>query len=524
MARSVLGTFRGKCCDSNVFNNNDMHLGREVFEKLLASEEYRRALELGHYIGFLGHPENPDCQDFEHACIVMTDQKLLDNGEVEANFDLVDTPVGRIVKAFTDAGVQFGISIRGVGDVDGNGEVDPDEFIFRGYDLVTFPAYDDCIPEFREIAASTDVKKKAKYKKICAAIDANLKDIKSCSALELIKEQLPQNDAEFIKVQERIDELNGVDEAEIIAQVNQQKLDAVTELYLDAAAKVRKLECELASCQCTNNELVVECSSLKRKQSRLNRIVANQVSDAKKMTAEALTKADSKASQLENSKKHVADIRASLTVARRELSDTRKQLAEVQKSYDQQVLASKRLKERLTSLTSAQKDNKEAIKASENLNLKYQRKIENSSKLLSERNSEITQLTNKVNETVMASKELRKENSSLKRENEQLTAKITATEDIIYAYQQAYANLYANALGVHLTGLPVTASTSVEELKNMITAGTSTANIAARPAFNTELISSDEDEDDNELDGEYIHGEEDEFDDGTQYSADLTSI
>lgn len=27
---SILGTFTGKCCDSNVFNNNDMHLSREL--------------------------------------------------------------------------------------------------------------------------------------------------------------------------------------------------------------------------------------------------------------------------------------------------------------------------------------------------------------------------------------------------------------------------------------------------------------------------------------------------------------
>ena len=126
---SVLGTFTGKCCDSNVFNNNDMHLSREVFETLMASDEYKRAMQNRHYMGFCGHPDNSDCQDFEHACIVMTDMRLLDNGEVEGDFDLIDTPVGRIVKAFIDAGVNFGISIRGLGDVDANGEVDPDQFM-----------------------------------------------------------------------------------------------------------------------------------------------------------------------------------------------------------------------------------------------------------------------------------------------------------------------------------------------------------------------------------------------------------
>ena len=46
--KGVLGTFTGKCCDSNVFNNNDMHLSRELFEKLMASDEYKRAMDNRH--------------------------------------------------------------------------------------------------------------------------------------------------------------------------------------------------------------------------------------------------------------------------------------------------------------------------------------------------------------------------------------------------------------------------------------------------------------------------------------------
>ena len=507
MAKSpILGTFSGKCCDSNVMNNNDMHLGREVFETLLASEDYKRAMENRHYIGYLGHPSDPDCQDYEHACIVMTDQRLLDNGEVEADFDLIDTPVGRVVKSFTDAGVNFGISIRGVGEVDGQGEVDPDQFIFRGYDLVTFPAYDDCIPVFREIAASTDVKKKANYKKICASIDANLKDITSTEALEIIKDQFPEGDAEVVKIQERIDELNNPEDTAIIAEVNQQKLTAVTDLYLEAAAKVRDLECKLADCQSAKDAIVLECSTLKRKDARLNKIVANQI-EAANQTVDAAEKKSAE------SNKKLSEIRANLVAARRELKVTRDELEGSKRSYNQQVVANSRLREKLTSFTSKNKDDQEAIKASQNLNLKYQRKIENSSKLLSQKDEEIAQLNERINETVVASKKL-------SRDNKDLIARVTAAEEMLASYQQAYANLYANALGVYLTGLPVTASTTVEELKEMISAGTSTANIAARPAYSTDLIDTNEDEEDGE---EYIHGEDDDFDD-TQYRADLVNM
>ena len=204
---AVIGQFTGKCCDANVVNNNDMHLGKELFENLFASDEYKRAMENRHYVGFLGHPEDPGCQDYKDACIVMTDCHLDENGEVYGTFDLIDTPVGRVVKTFTDAGVTFGISIRGAGDVASDGEVDPETFVFRGFDLVTFPAYDDCIPEFREIAASTDLTKQKKFKKVCASIDSNLDKITSCDALKVIQEQFTEGSDEFNKIGDRIEEL-----------------------------------------------------------------------------------------------------------------------------------------------------------------------------------------------------------------------------------------------------------------------------------------------------------------------------
>jgi len=500
---SVIGRFEGKCCDANVFNNNDMHLGPQVFKKLFASDEYKRAMQNRHYIGFLGHPADSDCQEFEHACIVMTDCKMDSNNEVFGTFDLVDTPVGRVVKAFTDVGVKFGISIRGVGDVDNNGEVDPDQFIFRGFDLVTFPAYDDCIPEFKEIAASTDTAKQAKYKKICASIDANLKDITSCEALEVIKEQLPDGSDEFNKVEERIAELTTepLDEvAELVcdpaveAEVAAQKLEAMTQLYLAAMDRVRNLESELATCQVAKNDLVIECSSLKQHQTNLERITANQIATSRNMVKSA------------NSK--LADVRASLATARQNArtADEKCQNA---------IVAKTELEKKLQALTEKRRGDLEGIKAAEDLNLKYQHKIESSSRAISQKDSEIEKLKKQLDETVTASQQLKINASNLDDTNKELLSRVEAAEEMVSNYQQAYANLYANALGVYLTGLPVTASTSVDELKQMIQAGTSTANIPAKPSYYTEGIEEEEDE--------YIQGEGD-FDDDTQYSADLVTL
>ena len=165
---SVIGIFEGECADSNITNENGLDITRPVWENTFSSESYQQAIELGWYIGFLGHPDDPGCMDFRNACIVMTEGHIDNNGKVYGKFNLIDTPVGRTVKTFIDAGVTFGISVRGAGDIVNN-SVDPDTFVFRGFDLVSFPAFPESIPTFTAIAASSDVESQKKYKAICAA-------------------------------------------------------------------------------------------------------------------------------------------------------------------------------------------------------------------------------------------------------------------------------------------------------------------------------------------------------------------
>lgn len=434
----VIGTFSGKCCDANIVNNNDMHLGTELFENLFASEEYKRALENGHYIGFLGHPEDPGCQDYEHACIVMKQCDLKDNGDVEGSFDLIDTPVGQVVKAFIDAGVNFGISIRGAGDVDGAGEVDPETFVFRGFDLVTFPAYDDCIPEFKEIAASSDVNKQKKFKKICAAVNANLKKINSCGALEVIQEQFPEDSEEFGIVQERIDELNKdaqAEEEDLIA-IAEEKVAGITDLYLNEVEKRHELEDSLAEQVAASKKIK---AASERRLNSYKRIVATQLKDMES----AIDASEDEA-----------------------------------KALKKEIKASKRA-------------NIEASKKFESDNLTYVRKIDASEKIIASQKDTIEKLNDKVSKTVAMNKSVNSKLTDLTHEVEGLKASVAAAEEMILSYQKAYANMYANALGIHLDNIPVTSSTTVKDLQEFICAGTSTANIASAPRF-TDVESEDE--------------------------------
>lgn len=447
---TVIGQFSGKCCDYQVENNNQMTLPRELFENLFESEEYKRSIHNRHYIGFLGHPEDPGCQDYKDACIIMTESHLEENGDVYGTFDLIDTPVGRVVKSFIDAGVNFGISIRGAGDIDGGGLVDPDTFIFRGYDLVTFPAYNDAIPTFQEIAASEDLEKQVKFKKVCAAIDTNLKDITSAETLKEIKAQFNETSEQYKKVQAReeelanddVDDVDDVEQVEEIAEENvaitAQQVEGMTQLYLEQLF--------------ANSKLHDRCRKLELELSQ--------------------TKKDCK-----------RKIESFTRISKSQTADVQKELDDIRVSNKKLVTANSKLKSELTEV--------------KNLNLKYRHKIEASSETICQKDSTISDLKTELSKTVTASQGVERRASNLDEKVEKLKAQVEAAGQIIFEYQQAYANMYANALGVHLNNIPVTSTTSVDELKKHILGSTSSCNIPMKPSVEEiDILDEEIDEED----------------------------
>lgn len=421
---SILGTYEGECADANITNLNGLDITVPVWENVFNSDDYAQAIELGWYIGFLGHPEDPNCMDFEHACIVMTEGHIDPNGKVYGKFNLIDTPVGRIVKAFQDAGVRFGISVRGAGDIENN-SVDPDTFVFRGFDLVTFPAYPESIPTFSEIAASTDTNKRAKYKSVCAAVNNNLDKITMCETLDVIKSQFAAQSDEYKAVEAREDELSKCDDSSDDIDITDVKLDSMTKLYLDeveANVRLRKtnesLKRQLATTQ-------LDCN---RKLKSIQRITASQYDDMKTTNADMQVKLD-KLSQ--DCRKHIN--------------------------------ANKRLSSENSSL--------------KNSNLKYKQKIDASNNEIRTKESIISRLRSELDETVNAASVTESRTSNLDAQNRRLKSKLEAAENLITEYQDAYANLYATAVGVHLNDIAVTASTSVSEMQKLI-GGTSTSNMS----------------------------------------------
>lgn len=419
---SVLGVYEGEVLDSNITNKNGLDITADVIRCVLSSEDYKSGIENGWFIGFLGHPEDPNCMDFKSGCIVMTDMRIEESGKVYGTFNLIDTPVGRIVKAFIDAGVKFGISIRGAGDIINN-SVDPESFVFRGFDLVSFPAYPESIPTYTAIAASQNMEDRAKYQAICASIRSNVGAIESTSTLTVLQEQIAPQSDEYRMVTDQIEKITSSSDI----SVDMQKINAMTDLYLSERERSEILSAEVASLK---SEIRSATHVADRKYRRIKQIMGAQLQDALRM----------------------ADVAA----------DT-----------------SKNLKQRIYNLGAQLADAKDALKCAENNNLIYHQRIEAKDATINRCNQTILGLRSELSETVAANERLRSGVSNRDRENVRLQNRVTACEKLIQEYQAAYVSLYAGALGVNPTSVSVTASTSVADVKRQVEGATNTSSMPA---------------------------------------------
>lgn len=413
--KNILGTYEGEALDTNITNLNGLDITRDVIENVLASDEYQKGIEAKWYLGYLGHPEDPLCADFKNACITMTDMSIDDDGKVYAKFDLLDTPVGRIVKTMQEAGVVFGISIRGAGDIVGS-SVDPDTFMFRGFDLVAFPAYPDSVPEF--IAASTDPMKRKKYQAICAAVNKDIDNIDSVEAIDIIQSQFAPQSDEYKVLEKRKEDI----QSEETLNIDEEKVEAMTDLYLESQDVIAEQDREIRELR---EEKRIEVSAAERKMSAVKRITASQMSD----------------------------IRVSLdkAVASRDMYKTK------------YISASKKLE------------------AAEKSNLIYMQKIEAAQAKhdteTKRKDSIIASLRSEVRKTVAASRNEEKAASDLGADNERLSAELESCQANLRAYQEAYASIYAHALGVSFDSMQISSSMSVDELQQMISGSTNSVNI-----------------------------------------------
>ena len=472
---SILGTFEGECADATITNKNGLDITREVWENVFASDEYKEAIANQWYIGFLGHPDDPADQNFQHACIVMTEGHIADDGKVYGKFNLVDTPVGQIVKKFIDAGVTFGISVRGAGDIISN-SVDPDTFIFRGFDLVTFPAYPEAIPTFSAVAASTDAESQQKYKSICAAVSENINGLNTVQAVDIIQSCFAKQSDTYKELEDRKAQLQASEEIDSEdAEDSEAVEDIDDELDSITAARIKGLTQLYINEHKQNAQLIKENVKLKSALKRVECNNSRKIASMKRIMA----------SQLADMDHSIADLGSLHANA-------------IQANKQLKIQSSSQIRKLKDQITSNLDTYNAELKTLKQTNLKYKQKIEASTADIREKDSIIASLKAQVQKTVQDKQSIEADSSNLDATNKKLLAKIEATQALLKEYQDAYANLYAGATGVTLDNVAITATTSTSDLRRLINRAAVTSSEAI------------------EAEDEYIDTVGDEFDDSDE--------
>jgi len=120
-------------------NRNGRIYPKPIMEKALGKYNTEQVSK-GRAVGELNHPEGPTVNlDKVSHKIESLDWK---GNDVVGKATILETPMGQIVKGLLDGGVRLGVSTRGMGSLQNNGNamVVKDDFILNAVDIVQDPS------------------------------------------------------------------------------------------------------------------------------------------------------------------------------------------------------------------------------------------------------------------------------------------------------------------------------------------------------------------------------------------------
>lgn len=160
LRKGCLGTLKGVAADYRNPTRNSRFYSRRLWELVFKLKWVLEALETKTLFGEADHPEDRVESRIHEAAIVLTSYSFNDEEQVlEAEFDILDTPSGRILKTLADYGCKIGISSRGRGNIvtkNGVGYVDESTYVFGGFDAVVLPAVEKARQTFYEGVENKD--------------------------------------------------------------------------------------------------------------------------------------------------------------------------------------------------------------------------------------------------------------------------------------------------------------------------------------------------------------------------------
>lgn len=217
--RGILGRLVGIMADTVNPTRNGRSYSGKLWENVFNNPIMKERIENNCCFGELGHPTDREETDMTKIAICMDGMPKKDkDGKLQAVFNILDTPNGRILKSLCDYGCNIGISSRGSGDLitdfDGNESVDPDTYNCEGWDAVIIPAVKEARLTYVTEALDKKRYNKSLRTKLQEAIEKETEDNKkamteSLSALGInLLESVPNENDFFYKGVEIIKDPN----------------------------------------------------------------------------------------------------------------------------------------------------------------------------------------------------------------------------------------------------------------------------------------------------------------------------
>lgn len=235
-SRGILGRLVGVCADFINPTRNGRKYSEQLWENVFNNPIMQEKIKNKVCYGELGHPADRAEIDPEKIAVVLSEQPVKNKqGQLEAVFDILDTPNGRILKTLCDYGSTLGISSRGQGDIitDYNGEesVDPDTYECECWDVVLVPAVETARLQY--VREGLDTKRASLRKALTEAFNKENEEGKKVMAETLkdldinIEEKSPENPVDEGVISAVGDAVNGVVDGakELLASDEAEKKD-----------------------------------------------------------------------------------------------------------------------------------------------------------------------------------------------------------------------------------------------------------------------------------------------------------
>lgn len=403
--KGVIGTLKGIFADMNHPTRNGRQYTKACWEQALNSDDVKEKLETRTMFGELDHPPERLETLQERAAIITTKLEMNDkDGVIMGEADILDTPFGRILKTFIDAGVKVGISSRGAGEEtmkEGVNQIIPDTFYLETFDIVSMPAVK---------SARLSLVESKNRNIITEAFSREIQTAKSSEQVdELLEYAKNRNIANFAKLEEDAKNVKNSFGENTILPENKEgdnidvSSEVISQLEEELNVSNTKYESLEALCEKMKNHSIKTIKELKECQ-LVNEQLTKQVEDF-------IKEKDNNITQLESYK-------ASNNFLKSKLNESKVKVEFLEKEINTKISEAKMIKSSLETENKKLSNSLECkVESLEKENTDLQDQLSKSKSLIKESNSKLEELSKSIENYKLENKELTNKLEESKLEN-----------------------------------------------------------------------------------------------------------